>query len=106
MAMLGTKPRYASAVISCNSSGDNTIIAGVAQQTIRVFRIVLTLAAGTITIKDGASTSLTGALATNALALDPQCPGDPLFVTSAGNGLVFNLSGANQCSGVIWYAQS
>lgn len=96
---------YATAAISTASSGDNTLVAGVANKTIRVHKIMLTLAAGTITFKDGASTSLSGAMTLTGLVLEPT-DDNPLFVTSAGNGFVANLSGANQLSGTVWYTQS
>lgn len=96
---------YLTAAISVNSSGDNDLVAAVASQTVRVYRIVFTLAAGTVTFKDGASTSLSGAMTTTAMVLEDPL-GNPLFVTTAGNAFKANLSGANQMSGTIWYQQS
>ncbi len=96
---------YSQAVISAASSGNNTLVAAVSAKSIRVYRIAVTLAAGTVTFQDGASTALTGALATTAMVLeDPQ--GNPLFITTAGNAFVAALSGANQLSGTIWYIQA
>lgn len=96
---------YTQAAISTASSGDNTLVSGTAQQTIRVFKIVWTLAAGTITLKDGAGTSLTGAMAATVGVLE-STDQNPIFVTSAGNAFIANLSGANQLSGAIWYVKS
>lgn len=96
------------ASISASSSGDNTLVSGTASQTVRVHRLLLVAAADcTITFKDGASTSLTGAItlkAGGAIVLDLSA--DPWFVTSSGNGFVANLSGAVQISGRIYYTKS
>lgn len=93
---------YSQAAITTASSGDNTLVTAVAGKTIRVYKILLTLAAGTVTFKDGAGTSLTGAMTLSGLIMeDPN--GNPLFMTSAGNAFIANLSGANQMSGTIWY---
>lgn len=99
-----TTSKYTQAAISAAASGDNTLIAGTAGQTIRVFRILYTLAAGTVTFKDGAS-NLTGALGgagPSGLVLE-STDGNPLFVTTDAAAFIANLSGANQLSGAIWY---
>lgn len=93
---------YSQAAISAASSGDNTLVAAVAGKSIRVYRIVFTLAAGSVAFKDGASTSLTGAMTATAGVLEDPI-GNPLFITTAGNAFIANLSGANQLSGVIYY---
>lgn len=96
------------AAITFSNTGDNTVIAGVSGQTIRVWRLFFVVNAATnVTIKDGASTSLTGAMAMAAnggFTLDLQ--GDPWFVTSSGNNFVVNQSGTAQISGTIYYTQS
>jgi len=96
---------YSQAKIDLAGAGDNNLVAGTALQTIRVFRILLTLAAGTIKFKDGAGTDLTGALSLSAIVLESN-DGNPLYITSAGNAFIGNLSGANQLSGTIWYTKS
>lgn len=101
-----TTSTYTQAAISTASSGDNTLVAGTANQTIRVYRIMWTLASpGTVTLKDGASTSLTGALSA-VTGLIESTDGNPLFVTTAGNAFIANLSAAIQMSGAIWYTKS
>lgn len=96
------------AAISISSSGDNTIIAGVGGQTIRIFRIFFVVSgAVSVTIKDGAGTSLTGAmafLANGGLVLD--FTNEPWFVTSTANAFIINLGTAVQTSGAVYYTQS
>lgn len=96
------------ASISVAASGDNTVIAGVGGQTIRVFRIFfVTAAAVNVTIKDGAGTSLTGAMSflpNGGMVLD--FTNEPWFVTSTANAFIINLSTAVQTSGAVYYTQS
>lgn len=97
------------ASVSVSSSGDNTVVSGTSSQTVRVHKLVL-IAAGavSVTLKDGAGTSLTGAipLTTNgSLSIDfPE--GEPAFVTSAGNGFVVGLSAAVAVTGFVQYTKS
>jgi hypothetical protein len=101
-----TVSEYTVAAVNFSASGDNTVIAGTAAQTIRVYGIALTNAATaiTLTFKDGASISLSGALSLSAMVLDRD--GQPHFVTTAGNAFVINLSGTSQVSGTIWFTKS
>lgn len=99
-----------SAVINTASSGDNTIVAGVAGQTIRVLEMMLTAHAATnLTFKDG-STALTGAMELTAAGASFNffivCNGAPHFITSKGNNFVINNSNAVQLSGYILFTQS
>lgn len=94
--------------INAASSGDNTLIAAVVGQTIRVHKLFF-VASGAVNIKfkDGASSDLTPATpfyAGGGVVLDFD--GDPWFVTTAGNAFVLNLSAAVQISGRIYYSQS
>lgn len=111
-----TLPAYAAptttpltnAAVSFSSSGDNTVVSGTGGQTIRVHRIMFVVA-GTVnvTLKDGASTSLSGAIPMTAyggLILDLS--DTPWFVTAAGNAFIINLSAAVQVSGFIQYTKS
>lgn len=101
-----TATRYLEAAIDFSSSGDNTVIALVASKKIKVHRIFFVASSATnITIKDGASTSLTGAMAMSAnggFTLDMQ--GDPWFTTTAGTAFIINQSGSAQVSGRIYYS--
>lgn len=94
--------------INAASSGDNTLIAAVVGQTIRVHKLFF-IASGTVNIKfkDGAGSDLTPAMplyAGGGVTLDFD--GDPWFVTTAGNAFVLYLSAAVQISGRIYYSQS
>jgi hypothetical protein len=97
------------ASISISSSGDNTVVAGTAAQTIRIFKLVLVPASGvSVTLKDGASTSLTGAIpltANGSLVIDGG-DGEPELITSSANAFVVNLSGAVTVTGWVQYTKS
>lgn len=98
------------AVISFSSlETANTIVAGVALQTIRVFKMFLvTSVACTIVFQDGGS-AVTGVITLSAggsIVLDFDTR--PWFITTAGNNFTANLtsSGTPQVSGRIYYTQS
>jgi hypothetical protein len=104
-------PRLAhltSAPITFAASGDNIVVAAVASTRILVHRIWLVGAAATsLTFKDGASTSLSGAVpmaANGGLTFDAT--GEPWFVTALGNGFIINSSNAVQVSGMVYYSTS
>ncbi len=96
------------AAISFSSTGDNVIVSTASSQTVRVFRMFfVTSAATTITIKSGGATNMTGAMsftANGSFTLDFS--GDPWFVTTSGQGLIFSQTGTAQVSGAIDYTQS
>lgn len=100
-----TPDRLTPLAISFSSSGDNTVISAVASKKIKVHRIFFVCSAATaVTIKDGASTNLTGAMSMGAnggFTLDLQ--GDPWFITAASNALIINQTGTAQVSGAIYY---
>lgn len=99
-------PTLKSAVINFNATGDNTIIAGVLGQTIRIMRMLLTTdgSSTTLTFKDSTPTNFTGAMTLSGLILDDS--GEPWYVTASGKGFVINQSGTAQISGTVWYSQS
>ena len=93
--------------VSASTVGNNTLVAGIALNTIRVFKVVLVFSgAGTAIFQDG-NTALTGPLVMSiggSIVLDMDVT-NPWFVTSAGNNFVLNLS-AGSVGGVIYYTQS
>ena len=96
-------------VINAASSGDNTIISAVATKTIRIYDMIWR-ASGTVTVtlKDGAATSLEGAhscVQGDGMVYDEKPSGEPHFVLTAGNAFIIGLSGAVQNSGHCWYTQ-
>lgn len=108
---LGIFARTTSAVISFSSSGDNTVVAGVTAQTIRVWKLFVVNSdastATNITFKDSTPTSLSGAFrlvsgGSTVLDLD----GEPWYVTASGKGFVINSSAAVQLSGTVYFTQS
>jgi len=91
-----------------SASGDTTVVAGTAAQTVRIYRLVLSVSAPTnILFKDGASTTLAGPYylqAGGTITLDDS--GEPWFITSAGNGFVVNSSNAVAYTVTAWYTKS
>lgn len=98
---------FSSTTINTSSTGDNTLVAGLSSQTVRVYRMFFVVsAATTITFKDG-SLGLTGAMtfvSGGSFVIDFS--GDPWFVTSPGNGFILNQSGTAQISGRVYFTQS
>ncbi len=95
------------AIVSFSSSGDHTLVAGVSGQTIRMFRLLITLAGTANVILKSGSTPLTGSMALAAnggLILDFN--GEPWFVTGATEALVMNTSESVVTGGAVWYTQS
>lgn len=96
------------AAINISSSGDNTIVAAVGGQTVRIHKLFL-IASGAVNLKfkDGASTDLTPALPLQAYgAMTLDFDQEPWFITAAGNALIINLSAAVQVSGRVYFTQS
>ncbi len=103
---VGTSPLAAQltpAAISFSASGDNTVVAGVSAKTVKIYRLILTIAGATVlTFKSGAGTSLTGAMALNAggsITLD--FTSEPWFTTATAAAFVINSTNAVQVSGKV-----
>jgi hypothetical protein len=101
-------PNLSIASISFTASGDNTVVAGVSEKIIQVFKLVITAAGTTnLVFKDGtAGTALTGPIPFVAneqllLAFDTT----PHFAASPGNNFVVNSSISVQVSGAVWFIQ-
>jgi len=96
-----------SEVIDFGGAGDNTIVSGQAERTIRVFKVFFVASDATeITFKDGA-VALTGPITLmdgGSFVLDFD--GEPWFMTSVGADLVLNSSNPSQVSGRIYYTTS
>lgn len=105
---LPTTARTTQASLNIAASGDNTVVAAVVGQTIRVWKILLVAnAAVNIRFKDGAATDLTATInltANQGIVLDLDA--EPWFLTSAGNAFIINLSAAVQVSGRVYSTQS
>lgn len=97
-----------STAFTVSAAGDNTIIAGIGGQTIRVHRLVMWAAiANAVAIKDGAATNISGTW--NMIPGTPAIlafSGRPYFKTSVANALIFNLGAATVVSGFVQYVQS
>ena len=98
------------APIDGTASGDNTIIAGVSGQIIRVYRMFFT-ASATVTIQFWDGPSATGTALTGPMSIAPSenfnfhFASMPWFTLTAGNGLVLNVSSAATIGGCIEYTQ-
>lgn len=93
--------QLSSVALSFNSSGDNTAITR-SVGTIKVYGLVGALASSTtVTIKNGAGSSLTGAMTLNTIFLPIQS--EPYFTTTSTNNFVINLGSGVQFSGVAYY---
>lgn len=94
-----------SAKIDTASSGDNTIVAGVSDQTIRVWGYDLVCSsANAVKWRDG-TTDLEGAksFAANG-GISRPCGPEPVFTLTVGNALTLNLGTAAQVSGSVQYS--
>lgn len=94
--------------IDTASSGDITLVSATSSQTTKLYRMLLVAAgATTITVKDGAGTTLTGAMtlsAGGAIVLDYS--GEPWFTTSSNTALIIANANAVQISGAAYYIKS
>ncbi len=94
--------------LNFNTNGDNSIIAAVAGQTIRVYSWAIAGQTATaVKITDGASgTTLFGPATITSVAEDQPPDNRPLYVLTAGNALVINLGAGNAFGGVMRYTQA
>ena len=104
----GVPSQFSTVAINQSASGDTTLVAAVASQSTKLYAMILVCTGATaITIKDGASTSLTGAMsfgANGGFTLDMM--GEPWFSGTANTAFIINSSNAVQVSGVALYIQS
>lgn len=98
--------------IAASSSGDNTVVAGVAGKAIRVLAFALSFS-GSVNGKftDGESGTLLAGLFYGAAGIQVDMPMSPTrvsgptpyFQTAAGNDLVLNLSTNTAVGGLVVY---
>lgn len=94
------------AVISVSSAGDNTIVAAVASNVIRVISFLIS-SSGVVNVKwKSAATDKTGLiyLDTKGGAVGPYNP-DGHFQTGVNEALILNLSAAVAVGGVLSYVE-
>lgn len=88
---------------SFSTSGDQSIVAGVAGTVIYVYSVVLSSASSTnVTFKDGGGTNFSGAMPVTSMALDLE--NKPMIV-SKGNSFIINSSNAVAVGGMILVVQ-
>lgn len=97
-----------SAPVSVSAAGDNVLVAGVAAQVVRIYRLFLVFDADVAAFfRDGAAgAAFSGSmamLASGSITFDFD--GEPWFTGTAGNAFVLNLGGVAQVSGRIYYTQ-
>lgn len=98
---------FTEAIINFSASGDTALVAAVAAQTTKIYRLFLVVAgATTLTFKDGSS-ALTGAMTmTSGGSLTLDFDGNPWFTGSANTAFNLNSGNAVQVSGRLYYIQS
>lgn len=98
-----TAPRaYQWLAVNISSSGDNTIVTGVANQKIKVYKLILSAASSlALSIKDG-STVVHGPSTGTSWSIDAD---EAPITLQPGNNLVINLGSAVQVGGSICYFQ-
>lgn len=98
---------YSQLPIGFNLVSNNTVVSGVAGQTIRVFGLLINSACQTtLQFRDG-QTQLTSGMrfaANGFLQLNPM--GQPWFVCSTTLGFRINSSASGAVGGAVWYTQS
>jgi hypothetical protein len=96
-----------SSTFNVTSVGISTPVAGVASQTVRVFRILVTVdATTTLNFSDGATNfgDQFPLLANGSVVLD--LTNEPWYITSSSNGFVIKQSGSANISYSVWFTQS
>lgn len=95
-------------LVSFALAGDVIQVVAVAGQSVKLMRMVLTVAgATTLTIKDSAGTVLTGPMSVvTGVPLVLAFDGIPWVSTAAGYGLTITSSAAVQVSGTMLYTQA
>lgn len=93
------------------ANGDNILVAGVANQTIKVYRMILAFGAGVnakwFSNPQATNHPLTGTFpmfAGGSMTMEPS--GIPWFTTQAGESLNLALNGAVNVGGIIGFVQS
>jgi len=100
---LGSK--VTQAAINFSTSGDNTIVSGVLNKTIRALQFFFVLAGATnLTYKSG-STALSGALNFPAAGAQVQDFIQLPLTCNLSDSFVINSSAAVQVGGTVWYIQ-
>jgi hypothetical protein len=94
------------AAINISSSGDNIIVTR-SVGTIKIYRMNAVCASGvTMTMKNGAGTSLSGAMPGVTQFYLPFENGEPHYTTTSTNNFIINLGTAVSCQGTVWYVDS
>jgi hypothetical protein len=112
--MRGANTRFSPALVSqlteasidFSATGDNTLVAGAASQSVKVYKLFFVASAATTIIFKHAGTALTGPItlaAGGSVVLDFDA--EPWFTTGSAEAFVLNQSGTAQISGRVYYIQ-
>ena len=102
-------PQLSSVSVSVSALGDNTLVAGVLGQKIRIYRLFLVFSSSAaVFFRDGvAGPALTGDMlmyAGGSITFDFES--EPWFQLATDSAFVLNLSAAVQVSGRVYYVQA
>lgn len=96
-----------SSVIAFSDTGDNILVSGATNKSVRVYRIFFTVSADTNLIVKNGVTALTGTItmyAGGTFVLDVS--NEPWFIITSGNSFVINQSGTATVGGKFDYHRS
>lgn len=107
---IGLRGQVKAAAVSIALLGDNAVVAAVAGKLITVVALLLengVTTANSVTVKDGASNLLSGAMPLNTagvpLFLDEKSDFEYYTTSNPANSLILNLSAATLVTGTVWY---
>jgi hypothetical protein len=91
--------------VDISSSGDNTVVAALAGQSIYVRRLFLSAATEVTVQFKSDTTALSGPTTILSMLLDDSGgrASDPWLITQSGEALVISLGSAVQVGGTIWF---
>jgi hypothetical protein len=106
--VLQSTDAFTETVVSISTTGDSTLVAGVAAKKIRLYRVVLATSTACSVVFKSAATPLTGAipLATNGQMVLIFSIYPWLTTTAAADALVLNASTTASIGGWISYIQA
>lgn len=91
------------AIVS-GTGGDMTVVTGVANKIVRVYRLIASVSGSTGFTFKSSGTALTGVIPASSMVLDFS--GQPWFTTSPGFGFVVSSSASLAVGGIVHFTQT